>query len=345
MAARAGGRPGRSRVLTTPAKALPVAPPPALVVDSRRVRFNFYSSLTVPTDGIMSLRDIASYALRHYALFNWLVTHRQPLYIDAPSDAEVNSMVVGADGMLSALRTGGPASVFLTLEGGYDAAPSGLTQVTERLIILALMADRPALIPEILQLFPEVADPVRLGALLQPWTNANLDAYASNYGISASAQKQIVATRSDQTGFTGIRQPERLSPPTSLLANLPAYGPLRALAALGRVRVMQNLVLQDAVRARYAMVTIIADPHVFGPASLGDIMSLVTKCESALLTNKALYLPVREAVNMLRHNLDVVRSVLQQGAAVSQDAIRRLRLLLGVLTATDTQMQKIAQTT
>src|SRR6185437_17132284 len=112
-----------------------------------------------------------------------------------------------------------------------------------RLLILALMADRPGLIPGILKAFPEAKDPILLAKILRPYTDANLPAYEEDYLKGTS-------------GYSG-------APPGNPIWD--------ALRSLGKIRVYQNRMLRDMVTARYMMVSIIADPHVYNPSSLTEI--------------------------------------------------------------------------
>lgn len=328
---RGGPRPGARPVSTdAPAPSRSSSPKPPSKAGPPRVRFDYYNSIRIPTEKIIPLTEMAVYAFKHYALFTWLGTHRQPMYPDGPTDDEFDVMLQGTSKLISDLSKNGPSSIFLALQGGYNNTPGSIfTMATDRLVLLALMAERPHLIPKILRTFPEATDPLRMAALLEPFTNSDLNSYAKTYGVVPSAKTAPLPY--DQTA--------------SILSTLPTSGPLAAIAALGRLRIMHNLVLQDAVRARYGMVAILADPHVFSPGSLNDITAMVLRAETTMLGNGALYTPLRDTIVMLKRNLEVVKSVVSQGAAITQDAIRRLRLLLGVLNASDTLFDKMTSGT
>lgn len=178
------------------------------------------------------------------------------------------------------------------------------------------MAERPQLIPKILRMFPETTDPLRLSALLQPWTNPHLEQYGEDYAESQSR-------------------------PT-ILSNLPPHGLLRGISSLGRLRVTQNMFLKKAIQARYGMVSIMVDPSAFGPNSLGEIIAVIHDLDSRSLSNPVLYSPYRELLATLKQNFEKVRTVVSMGAAITQDAIRRLRLLLGVTNATDALFDKLS---
>lgn len=265
----------------------------------------------------MPLSDIAQYALQHYALFIWLVTHAQPDFLDGPDPGEVKAMVASGAILTSKLEKGGPSSIYLVLKDAYIADPlqQNLTiRPTERLVLLALMAERPQLIRKILAIFPETGDPLRLAALLQPYTDPYLDSYA----------------------------PQFLRASPGILGNLPNDGILTAIAALGRIRLMQNLLLRDAVKARYALDAVIVDPHIFTPNSLAEIEGLLVKIENIRLANTSLYIPTTEAISTLRANYEKVLGVVSVGAAITQDAVRRLRLILGIVNASDALFDKLA---
>jgi hypothetical protein len=81
------------------------------------------------------------------------------------------------------------------------------------------------------------------------------------------------------------------------------------------------------------MIEVIADPHIYAPGSLVEISSLITKIEGeiALSSSNDIYAPLSLALDMLKTNFQKVRGLINVGAAIRQDAIRRLKLLLGVL--------------
>ena len=235
----------------------------------------------------------------------------QPLYPDGPTEREVDEMINDADSTIRKLATNGPSSVYLALKDGYTTRPTGIsTQTTERLILLALLADRMELIPKILSIFPEASDPLRLTELLVPYSNSDLDSYAKTYASPESR-------------------------------GIPKSGILTAIAALGKLRIMHNLVLQDAVRARFGLVTIVADPFAFSPASLSEITALILKIDTTTTANRDLFIPLQEPITMLKRNYEEVKKIVQRGAVITQDAIRRLRLLLGVIDASDKLFDKM----
>ncbi len=265
-------------------------------------RLDLFDSLTVKlsVNEVLPLSEIAVYTFQQYALFCWLVTHRQPTFSDGVTDSQVDDMIKNSEAGVTKLRDNGPASIYLVLRDAYTPEP----QATERLILLALMAERPSMIPMIIKTFPETQDPLRLVAVLQPYTNRRLETVED--------------------------------------IKIPGTGVLQALASLGRVRRMQNLLLRDAVRVRYAMATIMADPHLFGTSSLTEVQAIVSGIENSIISNRALYQPLIGAIETLKINLSKVKGVLSIGAGITQDAIRRLRLLLGVLNTTDTLFDKMS---
>lgn len=285
------------------------SPQAAAVQPPNRERFALFNTLYVPINRPGPLHNIAAQAFRHYALYMWLVTHRQE---EGISDAEVDAMTTEAEGMITNLDRNGPSSVYLALKDGYTTTPSTSTRVTERLILLALMAERPHLIPSIISAFPRGLDPIRLQKLLRPWTDP----------ATFISQEAAIVEREPLDESQG--------------------SVLRSIAALGRIRVLHNIALRSAVKARYALLSIIADPYVFGEASLAEVTNLVTRCESLLIVNKSLYAPLEIPITTLRYNLNAVSGLLQRGSAISQDAIRRLRLILGVLDASDTLIAKLS---
>ena len=304
---------------------------PPNVISPTAIRLNLFNKLTIPTSGVMALSEIALYALQHYAMFVWLVDHQASRFSDGLSEGEIANLVSGSETIVNDLKAKGPASIFLALNGGYKSNIVTTTYATHRLLLLAMLADRPALIPTILRAFPEVGDRLQLAALLQPFTDSRLDDYSKDYAVPPRAADAKIGAVS--TSF---------SPNASILSNLPKHGILRALAALGRLRIMQNLVLRNAIRVRYAMISVMADPHVFGPSSLGEMSALMAEIDNTVTSSPNLYIPIAGTIEMLKRNFEVVSGLLAQGAAISADSIRRLRLMLGVLNASDTLFDKIA---
>ncbi len=292
------------RVQFPPAK--PTIPPKS---EKTRVQMDMYNILSIPTSGVIILADIAGIAFQDYALFTWLVTHRQEDgYDDGPTNQEVDVMVGEGVATVSKLENNGPASIFLILQGAYTKKPLQ-NEATERLILLALIAERPQLVSKVLRIFPEVRDPILLTSVLQPYINHHLEQYEKN------------------------------------LPELQGHGIIQAIGTMAKARLMQNQILRDALRARYAMVSVMADPHVFGTSSLTDIEVLVSRVESIIAANRALYTPLLEAVARLKDNFIKVQGVVRTGAAITIDAIRRLRLVLGVMNASDTLFDRMTSGT
>lgn len=303
---------------TRPATPIPVTIPRTVFARSR-IRYDLYQRFSIPDTGTSTLSNLAAYAFQHYALFVWLVTHPQPRYLDGPTTTEITSMINEANKKVLELEDKGPSSIALALKGGYTENPLN-DKAVERMVLLALIAERPKLLPQIFQLFPETRDPIRLSALLRPYLDSHVERYQDSYANPGPK------------GGSGIS------------ATLPESGILKAIAALGKVRLLQNIMLRDMIRVRYAMITIMADPYVFGTSSLGEIKSIISKIDTTLAANTALYIPLLPAINTLKSNFDEVQNVLSTGAAITQDALRRLRLLLGVLNASDSLFDKMAKT-
>jgi hypothetical protein len=261
--------------------------------------------MEVPTDGTIPLNDIAFYAFRHYALFAWLVERQQPTFPDGPTVPEVAEMVDGGNTLVSKLTKNGPSSIYLALKDGYSNPPP---QVTERLILLALMAERPSLIPNIIRVFPGTRDPLLLRSVLRPYTNSDMTAYESD-------------------------------PPISIGDKL-----IRAIYEMGKIRLQQNQLLRFAVKARYGMVTVLADPSLFGTSSLGEIGDLVSRIDMLQISNPVLYSGFSNIISILKLNFEKVKGVVNVGAGITQDAVRRLRLLLNTINASDALFDKLSGT-
>lgn len=90
------------------------------------------------------------------------------------------------------------------------------------------------------------------------------------------------------------------------------------------------------------MVSVMADPATFNLSSLTEIQTLISQVEASLTSNPTLYSPFRSLIATLRLNFEKVKNAVSMGTAITQDAIRRLRILLGVVQATDTLMDKLS---
>lgn len=275
------------------------------VVAAPRIRMDVYKSLPIPTAGVTSLADLAEAVFQKFALFTWLVTHRAPAYPDGPTDDEADAMIEEGKKIAAQLDAQGPASMALILRGAFIQNPLR-NQATERLILLAMIAERPQLITQVLRTFPEASDPILLTALLEPYVNSHLEQYVN------------------------LPQPA-----------IKDHNMMQGIATMAKVRQLHNVLLRDAVRARYAMVSVMADPYLFGTSSLTDIAALISKIDSVVNANGALYAPLTEAISRLKINFEKVKGVVSIGAGITIDAIRRLRLALGVMSASDALFDKM----
>lgn len=202
----------------------------------------------------------------------------------------------------SAFTTGGgiPSSILIIFP--REAFTDTPILATQRLILLALIADRAQLIPRLIQNFGLPDEPLLTTQLLEPYVNNDISQYADNY--LSSSEKWTTVTGKDKV-FSGI-------------------------GAMGRLRIRQNLIIRDALRARYTLIEVIADPFTYVPDSLRETGSLITKCEISLQTEPGIYSPLKKLIDTLRRNYDIVRNHLTFGESVSQDILRKLRVLLGV---------------
>lgn len=265
---------------------------------------------------------MAAVAYQYYAMFLWMMSRRAPLFPDGVTKEDISEIMKGVPGVLRKLEEKGPSSILLALDGGLVEDPRAFetNMSVERLILLALLAERPHLIPRIIETFP-TGDPTTLAMLLEPFLNPNLETYAARYmnldGKTPGSPATVLAQKAEARDVR--------------------YG----IAALGRIRIQQNLVLRNAVRARYCMVEAVTDPHVFTPASLSETESLVTLVQTALTTNPALYTPLQGVASTLKRNFELTKTTLVSNTALTEEAKRRLRLLLSTMNTVDLLFEKM----
>lgn len=190
-----------------------------------------------------------------------------------------------------------------TLQAIMTNAFNDANNATERLVVLALLAHKPQLIPAIVERYPPSAGlSVLLSQLLEPYTNDNLDSYASTFG--GEFQQNPDFTNSDI---------------------------LKEIANQGVTRIKQNSLIKDLLRARYGLLIVAADGFSFTPSSLREVGSLITKCEITEKQNETDLGVLLPSIQMMRGNYDYVESMLVFKESATQDAARKLKLLLDIV--------------
>lgn len=288
-----------------------------LEAEGQKTRLKMFNSMSIPTGGSVPLQEVAVSAFRYYAMFTWLVT-----------SGYGNTIIGKFKGAIANLRDNGPSSVYVTLDRGADdkSPASGMAtrvNATDRLILLALIADRPELIPATLRVFPDgVSNPALLSLLLEPYTNSSM--IPPDESGTINVRRRYTGLSIQELLTDKVRAKTPFEEAVSVITKLPLY---RGIAVLSRLRENQNAVLRDMIRVRFALISALADPSVFSPASLTQVDGLVARAETAVLSSPEVYSDLRPALDMLKRNLEMVRGTVTRSAVITKDAVRRLRIL------------------